>query len=110
VDAVAEDRADPTKTSGLFTTVASSDMRMSRRWYCARTVPSMPVLAPRMAADRRASGTSGGRDAQSIAFLSTPGTEWLYSGVAISSASAAWTRRRSSPTTGGKPAASTSSS
>ena len=29
-----------------------------------------------------------GREAQSMAFLSTPGTQWLYSGVAMSSASA----------------------
>jgi len=35
------------------------------------------------------SGWSGGRGAQSMAFSSTPGMEELYSGVTISSASAA---------------------
>ena len=33
-----------------------------------------------------------GRDATSIAFLSTPGTERLYSGVTNSTASACWMR------------------
>ena len=38
---------------------------------------------------------SFGRDATSIAFLSTPGTERLYSGVANSTASAGLTLSRS---------------
>ena len=52
-----------------------------------------------------------GREAQSSAFLSCPGIEWLYSGVAISTASAARIASRSSRTASGATgAASTSSS
>ena len=56
----------------------------------AHTAPNSPVLAPITATGLSRSALSGkGREAQSIAFLSTPGIEALYSGVAISSASAA---------------------
>ena len=52
-----------------------------------------------------------GREAQSSAFFSCPGIEWLYSGVAISTASAARIASRSSRTASGATgAASTSSS
>jgi coenzyme PQQ precursor peptide PqqA len=53
------------------------------------------------AAGLPSSGCAGGRDSQSMAFLSTPGKERLYSGVAKISASAALTRSRSVATAGG---------
>jgi hypothetical protein len=53
---------------------------------------------------------SGGRDAQSIAFLSTPGTPRLYSGVAIRTASASRIACLKRTTASGSPAASTSPS
>ena len=49
-----------------------------------------------------------GREAQSMAFFSTPGTQWLYSGVAMSSASASRMARLKAATDGGSPCASTS--
>jgi hypothetical protein len=50
----------------------------------AQTAPNKPVLAPTTATGLPLNWLSGnGRDAQSSAFLSAPGTEWLYSGVAI---------------------------
>ena len=51
-----------------------------------------------------------GREAQSSAFFSCPGIEWLYSGVAIRTASAARIASRRSRTASGVEAASTSSS
>jgi hypothetical protein len=60
--------------------------------FCARTVPKPPGDAPISATGRprNTRGTSaGGREIQSTAFFSTPGIEWLYSGVTISSPSAA---------------------
>src|SRR5918992_1739216 len=51
-----------------------------------------------------------GREAQSIAFLSTPGTLALYSGVEITTASARAIRFLNFATSAGSPAASTSSS
>jgi hypothetical protein len=53
---------------------------------------------------------SGGREAQSIAFFSTPGMPRLYSGVAIRSASAPRIASFSATTGSGSPAASTSAS
>jgi hypothetical protein len=49
------------------------------------------------------------RDTQSSAFLSTPGTEPLYSGVAMITASAMAIASRSESTAAGAPAASRSS-
>jgi hypothetical protein len=58
-----------------------------------------------------ASTSSGpGRESQSMAFLSTPGTDQLYSGVAIRSASAAVTSSRSWRTGSGPPVAVSRSS
>jgi hypothetical protein len=54
-------------------------------------------------------GWFGGREAQSMAFLRTPGTEKLYSGLTTRSASAAAMRSRKRSTEGGKPALRTSS-
>ena len=53
---------------------------------------------------------SAGREAQSTAFLSTPGIPWLYSGVAIRSASAERIASLKAATASGSPAASTSPS
>ena len=55
-------------------------------------------------------GWLGGRLAQSMAFLSTPETDALYSGEAISRASAARICSRKVATEAGMPAASTSPS
>ena len=54
--------------------------------------------------------SGNGRDAQSSAFFSTPGMEALYSGVAMSSASAAAICARSTSTAAGARAPSASSS
>ena len=65
----------------------------------AQTAPNRPVLAP-MTATRlcRRTFAAYGRDAQSSAFFSAPGTEALYSGVAISMASARSISARSAAT------------
>ena len=56
---------------------------------CAQTAPNIPVLAPTTATGLPQSAFSPfGREAQSSAFLSWPGIEELYSGVAIRTASA----------------------
>jgi hypothetical protein len=54
--------------------------------------------------------SGNGRDAQSIAFLSWPGIELLYSGVAISSASAEAIASRRALTAGCAGSTSSSSS
>ena len=77
--------------------------RALRRSACANIAPYAPLLAlttavglPQRALPRN------GRDAQSTAFLSWPGTEELYSGVAIRSASApAIASRRRTAAAGG---------
>ena len=71
---------------------------------CAQTAPNRPVLAPMTADGLSWSTLSGnGRDAQSSAFFSPPGTDALYSGVAIRSASAASisSQERPAPLAGG---------
>ena len=66
--------------------MAPSTLRTSA---CAHTAPNRPVLAPMTAAGLpRRTLSATGREAQSSAFLSTPGIEWLYSGVEMSTASA----------------------
>ncbi len=79
---------------------------------CAHTAPNMPVLVPITATGLFFSAASAvGREAQSMAFLSTPGMEWLYSGVAIRIASASAIAARSSNTPrGGTGEASSSAS
>ena len=65
---------------------APSTLRVSA---AAQTPPNMPVLDESTATGLFRTGDSAsGRDAQSSAFLSTPGIDELYSGVAISTASA----------------------
>ena len=55
----------------------------------AQTPPNIPVLDESTAAGLFSTGDSAsGREAQSSAFLSTPGIDELYSGVAINTASA----------------------
>ncbi len=66
--------------------IAPSTLRSSA---CAQTAPNRPVLAPMTAAGLPRSGLSAtGRETQSSAFLSAPGIEPLYSGVATRTASA----------------------
>jgi hypothetical protein len=68
---------------------APGNSSASRSWRCALAVPLIPVVAP-MTATGLPSSTDcrAGREAQSIAFLSTPDVPRLYSGVASKSASA----------------------
>ena len=80
-----------------------------RSWLCPRAVPVIPVEAPISPTGLPSSGASrGGREAQSTAFFITPGTPWLYSGVTISTPSAALIACLNPITPGGSPAASTS--
>jgi hypothetical protein len=73
-----------------------------RRSACAQRAPNRPVLAPMTATGLRRRQLSGkGRDAQSRAFLSAPGIEPLYSGVAIRTAWARAISSRNSVTAGG---------
>src|SRR5918997_7032331 len=88
--------------SSASSTCAPEALSALRTSACAQTAPNRPVLAPMTAAGLPLSTLSGnGRDAQSSAFLSPPGTEALYSGVAISSASASSTSSRKSRTDAG---------
>ena len=78
---------------------------------CAHTAPNMPVLAPITATGLLRSGLiAGGREAQSTAFLSTPGIDELYSGVANSRASAPAIASLKRATAGGPLPMSSSSS
>ncbi|MNO03645.1 hypothetical protein D3C81_2244120 [compost metagenome] len=62
---------------------------MLRRCCWASAVPITPIEAPITAAGLPAKALSPyGREPRSMAFLSTPGTERLYSGVTNSTASA----------------------
>ena len=75
-------------------------------------VPPSPGVAPRIATalSPKTRGMSrGGRDSQSTAFLRTPGTELLYSGVASRSPSAAAMRSLSAATAAGMPCAASAS-
>ena len=66
------------------------------------TAPNMPVLAPITSAGLPRIGFSAiGRETQSSAFFSAPGIEWLYSGVAIRTASAPAIASFSATTAGG---------
>ena len=79
--------------------LALSTLRTSA---CAQTAPNSPVLAPITAAGLSRRTLSGnGREAQSSAFLSPPGTEALYSGVAMRIASASSIASRKSETGAG---------
>ena len=63
---------------------------MLRRCCCATAVPMAPPDAPMPAVGLPLKEfLPYGREAQSMAFLSTPGIERLYSGVTISTPSAA---------------------
>ena len=78
---------------------------------CAQTAPKLPVLAPITATGLFWSTVlARGREAQSIAFFSTPGMEALYSGVAISRASADAIARQRSATGAGARSVSLSAS
>ena len=80
----------PSRTATVSSSVrapsAASTFRVSA---AAQTPPNMPVLDESTAAGLLRTGDSAsGRDAQSSAFLSTPGIDELYSGVEIRIASA----------------------
>jgi hypothetical protein len=86
--------------------VEASTLRSSA---CAQTAPKLPVVAPTTAAGLPCRGVEArGRDAQSIAFLRTPGMEELYSGVAIRTASESAIARRRSATEAGAGSVSSS--
>ena len=88
--------------------VAASTLRSSA---CAQTAPNAPVLAPTTATGLfRSTFVASGRDAQSSAFFSWPGTDELYSGVAKRSASAPAIASRKRATAGGAGWTSSSSS
>src|SRR5919107_1428001 len=88
--------------SSVSSTCAPDALSALRTSACAQTAPNRPVLAPITAAGFSLRTLSGnGREAQSSAFLRPPGTEALYSGVAINSASAASTSSRKSLTEAG---------
>src|SRR6185369_16937474 len=86
--------------------------RIGSHAFWLRIVPNPPGDAPtsatRLPAKTRAA-SAGGRDSQSIAFLKTPGTELLYSGVASSRPSAAAIASFSSATARGTPSAASTS-
>jgi hypothetical protein len=73
-----------TSTCGSGTTTAPMRLSTPRRAACAFAEPDLPSTAPITATGllRRILGPDG-REAQSIALASTPGTAPLYSGVAI---------------------------
>ena len=86
-------------TSTTRAPIAASTLRSSA-W--AQTAPKRPALEPITATGLpRKTFVANGREAQSSAFFSAPGIEWLYSGVAIRTASAEATASRSDATATG---------
>ena len=80
--------ANVTMTSGPLTGYIFKNTNIWRRWYWALAPPSIPIDALIIATGLPSNELSPyGLDAQSIAFFSTPGTEKLYSGVAMRIAS-----------------------
>jgi hypothetical protein len=78
---------------------------------CDHTAPNAPVEAPTTATGFPRSGFfASGRETQSSAFLSWPGIDELYSGVAIRSASAPAIAPRRAATAAGAGSTSSSSS
>ena len=77
----------------------------------AQTPPNIPVLALTTATGllRNTQVMSSGREAQSSAFFSCPGTEWLYSGVEMRTASAERTASRNSATVAGSSSSASAS-
>src|SRR5215217_2411836 len=97
--------------SSVSITRAPMVCRILRASPCAQTAPNMPVEAPTTSAGTPRSGlVACGREAQSRAFLRTPGSEALYSGVAISTASASAIASRSAWTASGAGSMSSSAS
>src|SRR5439155_1070819 len=100
----------PTGTSSSRA-CAPAVRRTLRSSACAHTAPNRPVVAPTTNEGLPFSAVvARGREAQSIAFLSAPGTEPLYSGVAMRSASAPAMASRSARTASGAGSTSRSSS
>src|SRR5204863_8579667 len=79
----------PMKISGLLRVRASRKTIMRRKSYWTRPPPSGPGEADWIAIGLPAKGWFGRRETQSMAFLSPPGSEKLYSGVQKMSPSAA---------------------
>jgi len=81
-----------------------------RRAACAFAEPDLPSTAPMTATDLlRRTLRPVGREAQSMALVSTPGTTPFYSGVAINTALARLMASLKRWTCSGSPAASSSS-
>src|SRR5438105_9437597 len=81
---------------------------MRRRSYCTRAPPIGPCEAEKMAIGLSWNTWFGGREPQSIAFFSAALSEKLYSGLAMSSPSAAATSARKRFADSGSPASNTS--
>ena len=100
-EVVAEASSACATASSWSSTRAPAVRSTLRSSACAQTAPNMPVLAPATATGlSRRTFAGNGREAQSSAFLSAPGMEALYSGVAMSRASADAIAWRSATTRG----------
>src|SRR6476646_8553687 len=72
-----------TNSAGRASTCAPQVTRTVRNCCCAIRVPQRPAVTPVTAQNLPLSGEpAGSRLIQSTAFLVTPGSDWLYSGVA----------------------------
>src|SRR4051812_6718091 len=101
----------PDKLNALTPPTMTEQRGTFRSSDCAQPAPNAPVLAPITATGLFASAASPrGRDSQSTAFFSWPGTDALYSGVANTIASAPATVARICATAGGAGSTSSSSS
>src|SRR5438067_1857702 len=81
---------------------------MRRASYCTRAPPIGPCDTEKIATGLSCHDWLGGREAQSIAFLSAALREKLYSGLAISTPSAAVTSARKRLADSGRPVSNTS--
>src|SRR2546421_2338337 len=81
---------------------------MRRASYCTRAPPIGPCEAEKIAIGLSCQDWLGGREAQSIAFLSAALREKLYSGLAMSTPSAAVTSARKRLADSGRPASNIS--
>src|SRR5262245_66562 len=95
-------------TSGRGGTSAQIWPRRRRRAYGTRAPPSGPGVTEKIATGLSCHDWFGGREAQSIAFLSAAVTEKLYSGLAMRTPSAPAISARSRFAGSGMPASNTS--
>jgi hypothetical protein len=94
--------AELVQASGAVICRALQKLSTARRLCWATAVPICPNEAPITAAGRWSNEfCPHGRDAQSMAFLSAPGIERLYSGVTKSTASTATMASLNAVATGG---------